>query len=175
MKRSIKLYGTSILPAFIIFSLVPPFSLFQALINFIYSSIILYICSGFQHQLKWRSFYKKHILKTFLIGLAASLSGAVYLFVFGYICSSYSFPSRETNSIIYSFNKAIDGYTYFDEASIMFVISGIVFSAVCIFIAHFFIIFKMIKIKMRLRILFSVVLSVLTAPYVFLFPSEYLK
>ena len=117
--------------------------------NFIIDSLVLLACLYILKLSDKLIFYKKHILKIYLFGMLSDIIGSIYMFLMMFI-----------------FKTATTGFELY------LTIPGVVFSGVLIFIFNYFITFKNIDKKDRLRL--SIIFAVVTAPYTFLIPFNWL-
>lgn len=108
-------------------------------------------------------FYKKHIIKSFIICFLSSLFGGLLLFVTQFF---------EKNEIVDEFlSVPLSTNPYDNFWSLLYTFFAVVLSGVLIYIFNMLITFRKEKSKKFKRV-FSLVLAVLTAPYLFLVPSE---
>lgn len=117
--------------------------------NFIIDSLVLLACLYIFKLSDKLIFYKKHILKIYLFGMLSDIIGSIYMFLMMFI-----------------FKTATTGFELY------LTIPGVVISGVMIFIFNYFITFKNIDKKDRLRL--SIIFAVVTAPYTFLIPFNWL-
>lgn len=174
MKRDIKLYGTSILPAFFLTSIFPLFSIVPISICFGASALALCIISKMKYGRFDKTFYKRNILRVWLFGYGANFAGALYLFFNGIAAEDFVFQYHISKGVVFSIYQAAIGYTYYDNLSFAFILSGVALAALTSFIIHFFFTLSIPEVKTSHRFLLSLMLTVLTAPYGFLIPSEIL-
>lgn len=168
------MYGTTVLPAFIIFSLIPWYGIFYAALHFGMTSLVLFFILRINNIQDKKLHYKKRIMRMWLSGVIASYAGPIYLIFIGYIASSISINADINKGIIFSIAYATNGYTYHDKWSFLFIVSGIFVSSVSIFLTHFIYSLKKFNIKATYRVILSFFLAMTTAPYVYLIPSELL-
>ena len=82
MKKDVKLYGTSILPAFIIFS-ITPYLFAQVFIDSVFDWGVILLLSFIAYRRISGEFLKKNAFRLFLTGFIAKYVGAVFLFAVG--------------------------------------------------------------------------------------------
>ena len=116
--------------------------------NFLIDSIVLLILMKVLNICEKKEFYKKNILKIYLIGLLADAVGAVLLFI----------------------TVVTEVWQY--EYELYFSLVAMVISAILIFLLNYYITFSKCekRIKMKLALTFAIV----TAPYTFLVPTSWL-
>lgn len=117
--------------------------------NFIIDSLILIISMKLLKINNKKSFYKKHIFKIFLFGILSDIIGSLYLII-----------------MFFGFNVGKMG----DE--LYLTIPGIIVSSIMIFIFNYYITFKKIEKKERMKL--AVIYAIVTAPYTFLIPISYM-
>lgn len=175
MKNQTKLYGTTVLPAFILFTLIPWYSAIFISIHFGVSVLILFIISKLDGVKSFKLFYKRNIKYTFLCSIISSATGAIYLFFAGTVLSS----GFSEDNILYKLQRSIYfasiGYTYHDITSFLFVLSGVAVSGITIFLGYWFFSLSKLNVSPPRRFRLSLTAAVIAAPYVFLIPSEILK
>ena len=144
MNKDVKLYNV-VFP-FWLLMLLPAAWLVVLPANFLIDSLVL-IISMFVYKFENRArFYKKSILKFFLIGILSDLAGSVFMLI--------------------SANAGAMG----DE--LYLTIPAILISAVLIFVLNYFFTLKNCSKKERLGT--SLIFAIATAPYTFLIPLSWL-
>ena len=171
MKKDYKLYGASILPAFIIFSITP--CLFaQVFIDSVFDWGVILLLSFIMYKRISGEFLKKNAFRIFLTGFIAKYAGAVFLFAVGLPVNSYVYYHYYPDSFLFGIYQAVQGDTYFNTVSFLFILCGVVIAFIAIFLAQLLFGFKKTGLKTGCKILFSFVLALLTAPYLYLIPPE---
>lgn len=117
--------------------------------NFVIDSLVLIISMWILKISEKKQWYKKHILKIFLLGLISDAIGSAYMLLMTMV-----------------FEVGRRG----DEFYITF--PALVISAILIFVFDYFITFREIENKTRLEM--SHIFAVVTAPYAFLVPTSWL-
>lgn len=117
--------------------------------NFIIDSLVFLLGMLALRMENKKQWYKKCIVKIFGFGLLADMIGSTYMFLMTFV-----------------FQIGIMG----DE--LYLTIPALVISATLIFVFHYFITFKKMDRKLRLRL--SLIFALVTAPYTFLVPSSWL-
>lgn len=145
MKKDVKLYNV-LFPLWM-FYLLPQTWLIVLPGNFILDSLVLLIAMLLLKVEGKFEFYKSTILKVFLFGLLADIIGSVYMLF-----------------MMFVFEINPDGFYLTCPA--------LVISAICIFIFNYYISFK--KYDKRLRLKLALTFAVVTAPYTFLVPLNWL-
>lgn len=146
MKNDIKLYNV-LFPLWMLL-MFPVTWLVVLPGNFIIDSLVL--CLG-MYLLKIsdkKDFYKKSIVKIFAIGIFSDIIGSAYMLLM----------------------VILELCTMADEWYVT--VSGVVISAVLIFVLNYFITFK--NLDKKKRVVFSLLFAVITVPYTFLVPSRWL-
>lgn len=178
MKKDYKLYGASVLPAFIIF-LITPYLFAQVFIDSVFDWGVILLLSLIMYKRISGVFLKKNAFRIFLTGFIAKYVGAVFLFAVGLPVNSYVFyghyyPDSAAlfDRLLVGIYQAVQGYTYYNKFSILFVLCGVIISFIAVFLAQLLFGFKKTGLKTGYKILFSFVLALLTAPYLYLIPPE---
>ena len=117
--------------------------------NFIIDSLVLLITMKILNYADKKMFYKKHILKIFLFGMLADIIGALFIFL-----------------MMYLFDIGNRG----DE--LYLTLPGLLIAGAMIFIFNYFITFKKLDKKERLRL--SLIFAIITAPYTYLIPTNWI-
>lgn len=117
--------------------------------NFIIDSLVLLISLFALKITDKKQWYKKHILKIYIFGMLADIVGSAYMLFMMIVCEIGSMG---------------------DE--LYLTLPALVISAVLIFVFDYFISFRKIDQKLRLKL--SLIFTVVTAPYTFLIPSSWL-
>lgn len=117
--------------------------------NFIIDSLVLLITMKIPNYADKKLFYKKHILKIFLFGMLADIIGALFIFLMMYI-----FEIGNMGDELY------------------LTIPGLLIAGLMIFIFNYFITFKKLDKKERLRL--SLIFAIITAPYTYLIPTSWI-
>lgn len=117
--------------------------------NFIIDSIVLIISMILLKIADKKQWYRLHILKIFLFGMLSDIIGAAYLLLI---------------MMVFDFGQMGD--------EPYLTVPAIVISAAFIFIFNYFITFK--KADKLLRLKFSLIFALVTAPYTFLIPTDWM-
>ncbi len=117
--------------------------------NFIIDSIVLLISMSALKIADKKQWYKKHIIKIYLVGMISDIIGSGYMLL-----------------LMTVFDVGRMG----DE--LYLTVPALVISSALIFILNYFFTFKKADKPLRLR--FSLIFAVVTAPYTFLIPSSWL-
>ncbi|MCL2519329.1 MAG: hypothetical protein FWF15_12270, partial [Oscillospiraceae bacterium] len=114
--------------------------------NFIIDSLVLIIAMVVMRIESKRKFYKSVILKVFCFGLLADLIGVGFMFLLIYL------GTRD------------------DE--ILLTLLGFIAASVCIFVFNYYISFR--KYEKKIKFGMAIVFAIVTAPYTFFIPMEWL-
>lgn len=144
---SIKLYNILFPVWFLI--LIPQLWLVILPGNFIIDSLVLMISMYALKMTEKKQWYRQHILKIFVFGMLSDIIGAAYLFLTAFILELGIMGDE-----LYLTGPAL------------------LISAAMIFIFNYYFTFK--KDALALRIKFSLIFAIVTAPYTFLIPSSWL-
>lgn len=117
--------------------------------NFIIDSLVLIISMVVLKITDKRQCYKQHILKIYAFGMLSDIIGSAYMLL-----------------LLIVFEVAHMG----DE--LYLTVPALVISAVLIFVFNYFVTFKSAEKTLRLK--FSLIFAIVTAPYTFLVPSRWL-
>lgn len=178
--KDIKLYNM-ILPPFMLFAFVPLFWIISLVGNFIIDSAVLLIISLVIYKSFSGRLYKKAILKVWLLGFVADFVGILYLIIVS-LCSlirssdTFNGGYYEENDlgrqILSGINSAIN-HSHFDSVwGVLFIVSGILVSAVTIFLFDYYISLRNVGFSNKQRLLSALSFAFFTAPYAFLLPKE---
>lgn len=146
MKRNEKLYN--VLFPFWMLMLFPQMWLIVLPGNFVIDSIVLVLSLKMLRLEEKKAFYKRNILKIFLIGMLSDIIGAACMLA-----------------------ATIAGVgTMGDE--LYLTVPSLLVSSVLIYVLNFYITFKNLETKTRIKM--SLIFAAVTAPYTFLIPSAWL-
>lgn len=145
--RGIKLYN--ILFPFWMLLLLPPLWLVIIPGNFIIDSLVFIVSMCILKLSDKKQWYKKHIFKIYAFGMLADVIGAAYMLL-----------------MMAGFEVGNMG----DE--LYLTLPALIISAALIFVFNYFITFR--KADKKLRLQFSLIFTIITAPYTFLVPSSWL-
>ena len=146
-KKEVKLYNV-LFPVWMLL-LFPQVWLIVFPGNFIIDSLVLIAGMAAMKITQRKQWYKRHILKVFLFGMLSDLIGAGYLLLM---------------MVVFELGQMGDEW--------YLTVPAIVISAALIFILNYFITFR--KADRWLRLKFSLLFAVVTAPYTFLIPTRWL-
>lgn len=117
--------------------------------NFIIDSLVLIISMIILKIDDKKIFYKKNILKVYLFGMLADIIGALLIF-FMFFVLQIGVSSDE----------------------LYLTIPGVLLSSIMIFVFNYFITFKKLDKKNKLKL--SLIFAIITAPYTFLIPISWI-
>jgi len=146
MKKDVKLYNV-LFPLWMLL-MFPVTWLFVLPGNFLIDSLVLVISMYALGIYQKKEFYKKSILKIFIIGIFSDVIGSLYMLI---------------NVLLEVGHMADEWYI---------TVPGILISAVLIFVLNYYITFR--NIDKKTRVLLSLIFAIVTAPYTFLVPSRWL-
>ena len=156
--KEIKLYNV-IFPVYMLW-LMPPVFFVVAILNFIIDSIVVLITKKFLKIENIFANYKKIILKVWGFGFLADFIGAFFLFVMSSLFSNLDIPIRYN----------IDYNPFGNIYALLITLFGILIAGILIFIFNKKICFKKIDITEKQKFILSLVMAIVTAPYMFLLP-----
>lgn len=157
-KKYVKLYNI-IFPVYMLW-LVPPVFFLSIIANFIIDSFVVLVTAK---KLKIENIflkYKKVIFKVWGFGFLADFIGAAFLFSMSSLFSSLNIPIKYN----------IDYNPFGNIYALIITILGILISSILIFIFNKKVCFKTVDLTERQKYILSLVLSIVTAPYLFLLP-----
>lgn len=146
-KKDVKLYN--VLFPFWMLLLFPSIWLIVLPGNFIIDSIVLIVSMISLKVTEKKEWYKRYIVNVFLSGMVSDFIGAGYMFL-----------------LLAVFGIGQMGDEFYLTAP------AVIISAIFIFVLNYFITFR--KADKLLRLRFSLIFSIVTAPYTFLIPSSWL-
>ena len=126
----------------------PMFWLIAIPANFIIDSIVLIVSMFILKVNEKKKFYIRNIWKVFLFGFASDIIGSVLMF-----------------TVLCLFDLG-------NPDALYLTLPGLLISAGLIFIFNYFISFR--KIDKKQRLIFSLIFSIITAPYLFLIPMAWI-
>lgn len=156
--KEIKLYNV-IFPVYMLW-LMPPVFFVVAILNFIIDSIVVLITKKVLKIENIFANYKKIILKVWGFGFLADFIGAFFLFVMSSLFSDLDIPIRYN----------IDYNPFGNIYALLITLFGILVAGILIFIFNKKICFKKIDITEKQKFILSLVMAIVTAPYMFLLP-----
>ncbi|MGN1433063.1 MAG: hypothetical protein ACI4XI_05095 [Ruminococcus sp.] len=175
-KGEVRLYNM-ILPPFMLMMFSPLLWFISLAGNFIIDSAIILIISLIIFRKISGEFYKKSILKVWLLGFASDFIGVIYLFcvdLAAYSAGAYNYAEEDS-----VFRKYLSGanraFSHCDTSSfwaVVYLASGILVAAIFIFLFNYFISFRKTDLTKKQKLFSSMMLAVCTAPYTLLLPSE---
>ncbi len=146
----------------------PPVIIFTFLGNYLFDSLVVLLCyhafrlSNIQDSFK--TFYKKSILKVWLLGFAADITGVLILFITGILGDFLNIPHKIISAINY------DPYRH--PVALLITILAVFTAAFFIFLFSYQITFKKLIVEKALRIKVALTIAVITAPWTFLLPTK---
>lgn len=159
--KGVKLYNL-IFPVYILW-LIPPVFFVVAVLNFIIDSIVVLMAEKFLKIDDILKKYKKVILQVWELGFVADFIGAAFLFGMSSLFSNLDIPIR------YNIDYDPFGNVY----ALIITIIGILIAGFFVFVFNRKICFKNIDITERQKFILSLVMAIVTAPYLFLLPAQY--
>lgn len=170
--KKIKLYNM-ILPPFMLFAFVPVFWIISIVGNFIIDSVALLVLSLIVYKnLNWQ-FYKKVIFRVWLLGFIADFFGIAYLLIISLTTNAEYYEGGDLGKQILSGIYLATNHSHFDSIwGVVFIVSGILVSALFIFIFNYFVSFYNTEFKKKQKLMSALYFAIFTAPYTFLLPKE---
>lgn len=166
MKKEVRLYNV-FFPIWLLI-IIPITWVVLLPLNFIVDSIVLFIALKFiikNDDIK--NSYKKSILKVWILGFLADIIGAATLLV-----SQLGF-SKLDNQFIDKLEEV--NWNAFDNPyAFIYMLISIIISGVAIFAFNYFLSFNKINLEKMEKVKISITLAILTAPYTFFIPSEWI-
>lgn len=158
-----KLYNV-IFPIWLIL-VVPPVILITLPSNFIIDSIVLIIGFWILKLTNWFDNYKKSILKIWIIGFIVDVLGSILLLVTQFINSGTLYDKLVYPLMWNPFENII---------AFLYVLIVTIICGALIFIINYKFSFKKTDLDDKSKKTISLLLGIVTAPYLFFFPTEYL-
>ena len=182
MKKDVKLYNM-ILPPFMLFFFVPTLWIVSALGNFIIDSIVLLIISekdeyfniflNFIYKKFTWQLYKKSIIPVFLFGFLSDFLGVLYLMAISIGSGAKYYEGNDIGKQILSGIYLATNHSCYDSIyGVLFIVSGILFSSIFIFAFNYRVSFNNKGLSKKQKIIASLTMAIITAPYTFLLPKE---
>jgi len=159
--KEIKLYNL-IFPVYMLW-LIPPVIFIVGILNFIIDSVVVLITEKILKLEDMFSKYKKVIFKVWIFGFLADFIGALFLFLISGLFENLDIPIKYN----------IDYNPFGNIYALIITIVGILIAGILIFIFNKKICFNKIDITEKQRFILSLVMAVVTAPYLFLLPMNW--
>lgn len=156
--KVVKLYNL-IFPMYMLW-VMPPVIFISAALNFIIDSIVILITEKVLKIENIFSKYKKVILKVWGFGFLADFIGALFLFGISGLFEGLDIPIKYN----------IDYNPFGNVYALIITILGILIASVLIFLFNKKICFKKVDITEKQKFILSLVMAIVTAPYLFLLP-----
>lgn len=170
--KEIRLYNM-ILPPFILFLFLPWWWIGSIAGNFIIDSVVLLLISLIMFKKFKFELYKNVIIKVWILGFLADLLGILYLIIVSAFSNAEYYEGNNIWNQILSGIYLATNHSHFDSIfGVLFIVSGIFFSAILVFVFNYFISFRNTILSRKQKIVMSLSIAVLTAPYTFLLPKE---
>lgn len=148
------------------FMLIMPVTWLVALpINFIVDSVVLWIAMKVMKLEDKKQIYKKSIVKIWLFGFLADIIGALILLTNQLVPSSSTF---------YQITKAVTWNPFENIIGVLFVAFAVLIAGICIYLFNSKVSFHHVDLEEKKKKRLSLVLAIVTAPYLFFFPTSLL-
>lgn len=172
LMKEVKLYNM-ILPPFMLFLFIPWLWLVSIVGNFIIDSVVLLLLILIMFRKLDFKMYKETILSVWFYGFIADIFGVLYLVAVALGSNAEYYEGNNVWKQILSGIYLATSHSHFDSIyGVLFIVSGILLSAVLIFVFNYFISFKNSILSKKQKVIMSLSIAVLTAPYTFLLPKE---
>jgi len=158
-----KLYNV-IFPIWLIL-IIPPIVLFVIPSNFIIDSIVLILGFKLLKLTNWFDKYKKSIIKVWIIGFIADVIGSLLLLITQFLGSSGYLYENLVYPLVWNPFKSI--------LAVLYVLIVVLICGFLIYLFNYRISFKKIDLDDKGKKAISLLLAVLTAPYLFFLPTSY--
>ena len=116
--------------------------------NFLFDSLVLFICMKVFKLDNKKEFFKKNILKIFSLGLVAKIFGTLCLYVMAFI-----------------FDLGTNG------TELYLTIPALILTGALIFVLNYFVTFRNMDKSLRLKL--SLIFAITTAPFIFVLPITF--
>ena len=165
--KDIKLYNL-IFPIWLLL-FFPPVVIFTLAGNFLIDSLVVVICF-FVFKLAekgyaLKTFYRKSIVKVWLLGFLADIFGAAILFLMGILGEDFGVPQEMASAICFN--------PFENAGAAAAVFFAILVSGLLIFLFNYNISFKRCIEENSLRIKTALTLAIITMPCTFLVPTQW--
>lgn len=160
-RKCIRLYNL-IFPVYMLW-LLPPLFFIVAISNFIIDSMVVLVTKKVLKVKRIFEKYKKVIFKVWGFGFLADFIGAVFLFGMSSLFANLDIPIRYN----------IDYNPFGNIYALIITVLGILIAGILIFIFNKKICFKKIDITEKQKFILSLVIAIVTAPYLFLLPINW--
>lgn len=149
--------------------LMPPLVFVTLAANFVIDSVVVILCY-YAFRLKSREnlelwfFYKKSIVKVWLLGFLADIFGVIFYFTAAEIC---------TLPIMLLMGNTMKDNWSWDVFNFVLSFAAMLVSGILIFLFNYFIIFKKIILDRALKFKLALTISIVTIPWTFLIQKTY--
>jgi hypothetical protein len=162
-----KLYNVIFPIWFLIF--FPPIIFLTLAGNFIIDSLVILVCF-FSFKLadsyeNLETFYKKTILKVWIIGFLADILGAAILFIIGFWGDFWGMSNELISAVNYD--------PFSNRWAVAIIIFSMLVSATFIFLFNYRITFKNQKLEKKIRFKLALTIAIITMPWTFLLPTKW--
>lgn len=158
MKNDIKLYNV-MFPIW--FLIIFPIAWMVILpVNFFIDSLVLLVSARLLKLTGIKEVYKKSILKVWMIGFGADFVGAGILFL-----------STNGSGVWYEYLNAVSWNPFDNWYAILFVAFATAVTGILIYFGNLKLVFQGMDLEQRSKRRLALALAILTAPYVFFYPS----
>lgn len=147
---------------------MPVFPGFLEIIRVVLLIISIFIYKKFTWQL-----YKKSIIPVFLYGFLSDFLGVLYLMAISIGSGAEYYEGNDIGKQILSGIYLATNHSCYDSIyGVLFIVSGILFSSICIFAFNYRVSFNNKGLSKKQKIIASLTMAIVTAPYTFLLPKE---
>lgn len=165
--KQVKLYDM-IFPIWLIV-FFPPVIFISLAANYIIDSLVVIGCFfvykiSSKQQVSLITFYKKSIIKVWLLGFLADIIGAVILFVIGILGTSFGLPNDVSAGICF------DPFSH--PVSVVIITFAMLVSGLLIFLFNYNITFKKQIEEKKLKFKIALTIAIITIPWTFLLPTK---
>ena len=149
----------------------PPIIFISLAANYIIDSLVVIGCFyiyriSSKQEVSPVTFYKKSIIKVWLLGFLADIIGASILFVIGILGDSIGIPNDVSAGICFD--------PFRNPATFVIITFAMLVSGLFIFLFNYNIIFKKQIEEKKLRLKMALTIAIITIPWTFLLPTKWL-
>lgn len=168
--KKIRLYDM-IFPFWLLI-LMPPLVFITLAANFVIDSVVVIICY-YAYQLKSREnlklsfFYRKSIIKVWLLGFLADIFGVIFFFIATEILQIFMLP------VSFLLPKLISNTMFMNIFNVVLCIAAMLASSVVIFLFNYFLTFRKIISDRSSKFKLALTIAIVTIPWTFLIQKTY--
>lgn len=165
--KEVKFYNVIFPIWFLLF--FPPVIFITLVGNFIIDSLVVLLCfyvfKQIGTEIGLKDFYKRSIIKVWLLGFLADIIGAAILFATGILGDMWGVPYELTSAINYD--------PFSSVFAVLIILFAMFVAGLLIFLFNYLITFKNVLFDAKLRFKVALTIAIITIPWTFLLPTKW--